>query len=179
MSNATSTTQKPAIITLWSENLCQTDNCLKVLEVKTIKEYPYITVSTIKTVAGATDPISTRKQVLLTLYQWRQLLGKAFLIDRQLSEVIVPPGLGLKVLAYDILATVGPVQKRVQLVGLDGKVFISLIEFWCPPKATAFVPTHKSVFLTPVEWRLLLQKALPLQNFLEFSGYQGGVKPGI
>ena len=179
MSNGSSTSSKTAIVTLWSTPLFQSDNCTKLLEILSIKGYPYVSFSTVKSAPDASDQIASRKQVVLTLYQWRQLLGKACGIDFFLTQLPAINEVGLKVIKEEVLATAGSTQKRVQVVALDGKVFVSIVEFFLAPGLKVFVPTKKSVFLTPIEFRILVQQSENVEIFLKLGSFQATYNPGI
>ena len=179
MSNGSSTSSKTAIVTLWSTPLYQSDNCTKLLEILSIKGYPYVSFSTIKSAPGASDQIASRKQVVLKLHQWRQLLGKACGIDLFLTRLPAINEFGLTVIKEEVLATAGSSQKRVQLVALDSKVFLSIVEFYFAPEIKVFVPTKKSIFLTQIEFRNLVQQSENVEIFLKLGSFQATYNPGI
>ncbi len=48
---------------------------------------------------------------------------------------------------------------RAQICEIGGKPYVGLVKFWKPDGLDEFVPTRKSIFMNPEQWRALGQQA--------------------
>ena len=48
---------------------------------------------------------------------------------------------------------------RAEICEIGGKPYVGLVKFWKPEGIDEFVPTRKSIFLNPEQWRALGQQA--------------------
>ena len=53
---------------------------------------------------------------------------------------------------------------RAEICEIGGKPYVGLVKFWKPEGIDEFIPTKKSIFLNPEQWRALGQQAKNVNN---------------
>ena len=48
---------------------------------------------------------------------------------------------------------------RAEICEIGGKPYVGLVKFWKPEGIDEFIPTKKSIFMNPEQWRALGQQA--------------------
>ena len=154
------------LFTLYVDNLTETATCIKSLEVSSINGFPYVSLSHLKAPEHDEEGGWSRKQVFLTIYQWKTLQEKAEIINRKLKTAGALEANGFQLYTAELLGGTQTSQKRLQFVSMGSNYFVGITEFFRPQCWIDFLPTKRSVLLTPNEWQTLQQKMAMVDKFL-------------